>query len=174
MDPDPMDIAVAVIVAAVPLVVIIGGLIIGALAVRSQARIKTLTHQERLAMIERGLTPPPTASLFDTIGIPGPAGGSVDDLIKLKAAKQRLKDDPTHRRDSAVWMLGFGSAAALLFWVGFDEPELAIGFGGALGILGLTFFVSSFVARPESAASSPGPAPGPSEPAGTDDSDSNT
>ena len=122
MDPDPMDIAVAVIVAAVPLVVSIGGLIIGALAVRSQARIKTLTHQERLAMIERGLTPPPTASLFDTIGIPGPAGGSVDDLIKLKAAKQRLKDDPTHRRDSAVRMLGFGSAAALLFWV---APGLA-------------------------------------------------
>ena len=160
---EPTEVAIATLVAAVPIVALIGGLVIAALAIRNRARLKTLAHQERLAMIERGLTPPAEGRAF-----PGLPPGSWDDIMRTK---ERHPDDPTRRRDGAVWMLGFGLAAALLFWVGFDEPELAMGIGGALSVLGLTYFVSSFVATPEP-PSPPRPRPGSSEPA--DDRDSSS
>lgn len=160
-----MDWEIATIVAVVPIAAVIGGLVIAALSLQSRARLKMAAHQERLAMIKRGQTPPAEERAF-----PGLPPGSWDDMTK---STQRDKDDPTRRRDNAVWMVGFGAAATLLFCVGFDEPELAMGIGGAFGILSLTYFITSFVTRPES-ASRPGPEPGHSEPAGTDYRDINS
>ena len=161
---DYLGIAIAMIVAGVPLIAIIGGLVIAALAIRSRARLRTLAHQERLAMIERGMTPPAEGPAF-----PDLPPWSWDDMRArryrdaMKRAR-RYRDDPARRRASAVGMLGFGLALAVLVWVGGDAPRAAVGIGGSFGVLALTIFVISFMAKPESAAP-PEPPPTMSEPA---------
>lgn len=147
--------AIAIIVAVVPIAVIIGGLVIAALAIRSRAQLRALAHQERLAMIERGMTPPAKRRAF-----PGLLLGSWDDMKRTSW----YRDDPTRRRASAVWMLGWGLALAVLVWVGVDDPRSALAIGGFFAILALTIFVISLMPRPESAAP-PEPRPTTSEPA---------
>ena len=147
---DYMSMAIATIVAIAPVAALIGGVIIAALAILGRGRLETQAHLERLAMIERGLTPPADERAFPG-GLPF---GSWNDM----RATQREKDDPTRRRDNAVWFVGFGSAAALLFWVGFGDPDLGVGIGGAFWILGLTYFVSASCIPPRVGhRPSPGP-----------------
>ena len=148
--------AIATIVAVVPIILIIGGLVIAALAIRSRAQLRALAHQERLAMIERGMTPPPAKGRVFSGLLPG----SWDDM---KGAT-RYRDDPARRRASAVVMLGFGVALAVLIWVAGDDPRSAVGVGGFFVVMGLALFVISFMPRPESAAP-PEPPPTTSEPA---------
>ncbi len=47
-------------------------------------------------------------------------------------------------------MFGFGLAAIVLFWFAFDDPQTGLGIGGALGVLGVTYYLSSFLVTSES------------------------
>ena len=92
---------------------------------RYRSRAMEMAHRERLAMIERGMTPP----------------------ADLGAVYQRA--NKAARGSTAmslgIVIMGLGFALALLIGFASREPEIAIGVGGAIAVVGLAFIVTSIV-----------------------------
>jgi hypothetical protein len=114
----------------IPVVAIIGGLSIGAYSMYLRMKARQLMHQERLALIEKGLTPPP-----------------------LSAAE--LGDFPKRRRSSrhtGVILIALGIGLGVL--IGLDRSDSmqeAFGVGGLLIVLGLGFLLNAQLDRQEAA-----------------------
>jgi hypothetical protein len=122
-------------VMAIPLVAITGGLINAAIAIHHRARLKEFAIRERIALIERGISPPPEMdpAAFDReweAQHAGPAGES-------SSAKHQT---------AGVILTGVGVALALLISLTSREPAVGIGVGGAIAILGVAFLINSRLA----------------------------
>jgi hypothetical protein len=116
-------VAFAMITGAV-LVVVISGL--------QRGKLREMAHRERLAMIEKGIAPPPEMDpgRFErAMGQP-----AWDDEVAARAAR--------YRRIGVVFI---GIGAALWFVITFagDAPETGFGLGGAVAVLGVAFYVNS-------------------------------
>jgi hypothetical protein len=116
---------------AIPIVAIVGGLVNASLALHHRARIKELALRERIAMVERGMKPPPEvdpatfARQWDEPAASLPAGST--------AARHRT---------AGVILTGVGLGVALLI-VLTGARSVGIGVGGAIVILGVAFLVNS-------------------------------
>lgn len=136
------------------MVMTLGGIFIILHAMTKRQRIAEMTHKERLAMIERGLVPPPhmatqSAHTFS----PSPAGGN---------ARARLLS-------GGIMIIAFGVGLVLLIGVSGGAPEAAFGIGGAIAVFGFALIGIAMVqAPPVQAAPMTPPIPPPPAPRSDD------
>jgi hypothetical protein len=113
----------------IPIVAIIGGISVAITSIRAQSRIRELQIRERIAMIEKGLVPPPEVD---------PGG--------FDRAMQRY-DRPYSRarrhRSAGVTLVGVGLGAMLLIGLLTTSPRMGVGIGGFLVLLGIACLVNS-------------------------------
>ena len=120
----------------VAIVAIIGGIIAGIVSMIAKGRVRELEIRERIAMIERGLVPPPEAD---------PAG--FERSLRSVESIQYRHSGHRHRTAGIVVMsVGFGLMLLIAFTSG--EVNVGIGVGGFLVILGLGFFLISLMGAP--------------------------
>jgi len=121
----------------IPIAGIIGGISVAIVSIISRMRLRELRIRERIAMIEKGLVPPPEVDPagFDRAMGYGRGGGY---------ARGR------HRR-VGITLMGVGFGLMVLITLTGDTVREAIGVGGFLVILGLACLINSlFETRPES------------------------
>jgi hypothetical protein len=121
-------------VMAIPLVAIIGGLINAGLALHHRARLKELALRERIAMIEKGITPPPEVD-------PAAFDASWDE----RQVRPGVETTHAKYRTAGVILTGVGLGLMLLISLTADDMAIGIGVGGGIVILGLAFLVNSIL-----------------------------
>ena len=137
----------------IPIASIIGAFTYAIVQTMAKARIRELEVRERIAMIERGLVPPPEVD---------PRGfyHAMDRYDRLDRYRRRAPG--RHRRAGVTLMgVGFGLMVLIAFTA---DPSVAVGVGGFLVVMGLAFVINgSFDSRLEERAddrpSSYGPRP---------------
>ena len=118
---------------AVVLAALAAGVLIIVLALRYRARSMEMLHRERLAMIERGLVPPP----------------------EVNPAHAAWRSEASHTADRAstraltagIVIIALGFAFMTLIGIAADAPGVAVGLGGAVSIIGASLVVISLVRR---------------------------
>ena len=114
----------------IPIVAIIGAFTYAVVQTLARARVRELEVRERIAMIERGLVPPPEVD---------PRGF---DRAMDRYERYRERSPGRHRR-AGVTLMGVGFGLMLLIGVAGDSMASGIGIGGFLVIMGIAFFVNS-------------------------------
>jgi hypothetical protein len=94
-----------------------------------RARILEMAHRERLAMIERGLTPSDIPPLTYQ-----------DPHLRRSARSSRLLS-------AGIVIVGLGLAIGFLIGFASREAEIAVGVGGAIVVLGVSLIVTAIVVR---------------------------
>jgi len=118
----------------IPLVAMIGGFAYIIILSSQKARIRELEIRERIAMIEKGLVPPPEVD---------PRG--FDRAMARYDRVQWSRGSGRHRR-AGITLIGVGVGMMVL--IGFSgSPEEGFAIGGFLAALGLAFLVNSFFER---------------------------
>ncbi len=118
----------------IPITAIAGGILAGIVATVTRARVRELEIRERIAMIERGMVPPPESD---------PEG--FDRRMQSMDRLHRGHVAPRHR-SAGIVLIAVGLGMAVLLTYAGDVPRQAIGIGGFIVILGLGFFVNSLFA----------------------------
>jgi hypothetical protein len=139
----------------IPIVSIVGAFTYAIVHSLARARVRELEVRERIAMIERGLVPPPEVD---------PRGF---DRVMDRYERHRYRAPGRYRRAGVIIMsVGFG--LMLLIGVAGGAVNEGIGVGGFLVIMGLAFFINSLFDQPRDdyppAPSRPAAAPGPVTP----------
>jgi hypothetical protein len=109
-----------------------GAVLVFVISAIQRGKYREMAHRERLAMIERGIAPPPELDpgRFErAMGQP-----TWDAEVAARAAR--------YRRVGVIFM---GLGAALWFMITFagDAPESGFGVGGAIVVLGAALYVNS-------------------------------
>jgi hypothetical protein len=99
----------------------------------AKARVRELQIRERIAMIERGLMPPPEVD---------PRG--FDRAMNRLEHREYRHGSSRHRR-AGVSLMGVGFGLIVLISFAFQNPSIAIGVGGFLVVMGLAFFINSLI-----------------------------
>jgi len=102
----------------------------------SRARIRELEVRERIALIERGLVPPPEVD---------PRG--FDRAMLLVAQRNRRRPHGRYRR-AGIILIGIGLGLVMLIGVAGDSMKAGIGVGGFFAIMGLAFFINGLFDHP--------------------------
>lgn len=125
-----------------PVLFIIGGTLVVLMAMYQRTKMLEMRHRERMAMIDKGLLPPPERdpSAFD--GQTRAAAGS------------------SRATTLGIAIVAVGLGLMLLIGVAGGAPEAAIGVGGAVVVLGAAFIVNGRL----SAYAQPVPPPSPPPP----------
>ena len=121
------------------------------IAVYSRSRVREMEHRERLAMIERGLVPPPERD---------PA------QFEQRLMPTRISQKRSRSRSAGVLMIGFGLALMTLITFTGGAFEIGVGIGGAFAILGAAFFVNSLLIDQHPAPVEPSGSPQAHDPLG--------
>jgi len=120
----------------IPIVAIAGGIMVAIVSTISKGRVRELEIRERIAMIERGMVPPPEA---DPVGF--------ERSLRSVEGMQYRHSGTRHRSAGVIVMsIGFGLMLLIAFTSG--EVGVGIGVGGFLVILGLGLFVVSLLSTP--------------------------
>lgn len=128
------------LIALVFTVALFCGVFVIFLAMRQRSELLERQHRERMAMIERGQIPLPDQNVIVRRG-----SGASGRALSL-----------------GIIVVGLGLALMTIISVAAGTPDVGIGIGGAIVILGASFIVRSFVVRPESQISPLPPPPPPS------------
>lgn len=132
--------------------VVFAGVFIVFMGLRQRSQQMELQHRERMAMIERGQIPTAEPAGWHRPGHRAARGGSASRALSV-----------------GIVVVGLGLALMTVIGVAGGAPEIGIGVGGALAILGAAFIVRSLVVRPESAGwGEPSPRVEPVEPPRSD------
>ena len=102
-----------------------------------RARVRELEIRERIAMIERGLVPPPEV---DPRGFERAMNRY--ERVAVWPGATASASAGRHRR-AGITLIGVGLGLMLLISVAGETPEAGVGVGGFLSILGLAFLVNS-------------------------------
>ena len=157
----------------IPIIAIGGAFLYLIVKTLAYSRVRELEIRERIAMVERGLVPPPEVD-------PRTFEREMDRHERRYARhyERQTARGGRHRR-SGVTVMGLGAGLMVLIAFAGGEPGVAIGVGGGIMILGLAFFINSLVDReeiplsaqaryapppPPPPASAAAPPPPPSEP----------
>jgi hypothetical protein len=140
----------------IPIIAIIGGCLTAIAATLAKARVREAEIRERIAMIEKGLVPPPEVD-------PGAFERHIDHYDR-HSFRDRSRASGRHRRGGVILTaIGFG----LWVLIGFTTRDFSMGagVGGFMVILGLAFLVISMFDDGQQ-RSWPGgsPSPAPAEP----------
>jgi hypothetical protein len=121
---------VALIVLTVLTLFVVGGLVVLWMAMTNRRAVREMEHQERLAMIQRGLVPAPEA---DPLGFDAATSGAFETV-----------DRRSERwRTAGITFIGVGLALMMLLSVTAGEVGVGIGIGGAFCMLGAALLVNS-------------------------------
>jgi hypothetical protein len=135
MDAQAISALIPVVAVLVPVVAIIGGISVAIASIVGRTRLRELQIRERIAMIEKGLVPPPEVD---------PAG--FDRAMDRYDRRQSHGSFGRHRRAGIILIgVGVGLAVLIGFADSFNSINEAIGVGGFVAIVGLAFLVSSFL-----------------------------
>jgi hypothetical protein len=120
---DVRETLLIVFLAILPMMALGGGILMALLAMWRQTAMQEMRHRERLAMIERGLMPPPEL-----------------DPAAFEASLQRRAPSRFTSFGIAVVAVGLG----LMLIIGFagGAPGPAVGVGGAITLLGVAFIIT--------------------------------
>jgi len=118
----------------IPVVAIAGWVLISLYGMYLRSRRREMAHRERLAMIERGIAPPPEAdpAKFELLT------GLDDELSPVVRRDMRVG----RARRAGVVLMGVGMGVGWLLAFTADS-RVGLGVGGMIFILGLAFFLSS-------------------------------
>src|SRR5437667_11299066 len=108
----------------VPITAIAGAFGTAIAATMARARVRELEIRERIAMIEKGLMPPPEVD---------PRG--FDRAMDMYDRVQWSTSSARHRRAGIV-LLAIGIGLFLMIGIAGNEPNAGIGVGGFVGVLG--------------------------------------
>jgi hypothetical protein len=113
----------------IPIAGILGGISVAIAGILAKSKIRQLEIRERIAMIEKGLVPPPEVD-------PGGFDQAMDHRWERRYSPGR------HRRVGTI-LIGVGVGLMLL--IGLEDNSLreGLGVGGFFVVLGLAFFVNS-------------------------------
>ena len=139
-------------------ILILAGVSVLWMAMLNRRRIREMEHRERLAMIDRGLVPPPEVD---------PAGFEQHSGPRMESASA------VRSRSAGVMMMGLGLGMMVLLTFAAESPEVGVGVGGGFALLGAAFFVNAALlgkpssyqptrdwqSRPTSRTSGPGEPP---------------
>jgi hypothetical protein len=114
--------------------IVIGGFCLIAYAFTTRQRLRELAMRERIALIERGLVPPPEVDPARFERLVSPARRPVT------AKAQRY-------RSAGVMLMGLGAALLILLVFAADVPGVGVGVGGGLAALGAAVFVNGVLLR---------------------------
>ena len=118
---------------------IAGGVIVLALAMNNRRKLREMEHRERLAMIDRGLVPPPE---LDPAGFESALGS------RPSAAAGRA-------RAIGIITIGFGLALMMLISFAGGSPGPGVGVGGAIAVLGAAFLLNGLLSSTEASSERP-------------------
>lgn len=122
--------------ALVFVVVVFSGVFIVFQGLRQRSLQLEMRHKERLAMIERGLLPT-----------------DVERRLSGPVASPARTAKPPRSLSVGIVFIAVGFGLMTLIGIAAEAPQAAIGWGGAIVIIGVAFIVISFVTgRPEAAA----------------------
>ncbi len=100
----------------------------------SHSRVRELEIRERIAMIERGLVPPPEVD-------PRGFDRAMDSVERLRDYRRT----PGRHRRAGVTMMGVGFGLMVLIAFTSNETSVAVGVGGFLVVMGIAFFINSLM-----------------------------
>ena len=131
------------IVGFVIMVIVISAVALIATVLRGRQRLRELTIKERIAMIERGLVPPPEVD-----------PDRFDRGMLVALAMQRASNPKgTKYRTFGVMLMGLGAALFMLLAFAAGVPGIAFGVAGGVFVLGIAAYANgSLVARDMPAA----------------------
>jgi hypothetical protein len=132
----------------IPIIAIIGSFTYVIVLTLSRARVRELEVRERIAMIERGLVPPPEVD---------PRGF---DRAMDRYDRHRYRSTGRHRR-AGITLMGVGFGMMLLIGVAGDSMSSGIGVGGFLVVIGLAFFINGLFEQQGEPYPPPGSRPAP-------------
>ena len=124
----------------IPIVAIVGGLIVAAINSISRGRVRELEIRERIALIERGMVPPPETD----------PNGFERQMHVVERVQHRHSGSRFRTGGIILMSVGFG---LMLLISSTGAVSEGIGVGGFLVILGFGLLVNSFL------SSAPPPAP---------------
>ncbi|HEY2906166.1 MAG TPA: hypothetical protein VGJ29_09715 [Vicinamibacterales bacterium] len=124
----------------IPVVAIIGGITVAIVATITKGRIRELEIRERIAMIEKGLVPPPEVDPrgFERVM------DRYDRVRQATDAPWRNSVSSGRHRRAGVTLMGVGFGLMVLISIAGGAPDAGVGVGGFLVVIGLAFFVNSF------------------------------
>jgi MFS family permease len=115
---DERDIAVVAVM--LPMAIIVGGVVVMVWGIRHATRQAELQHEERMAMIERGMTPP-----------------------ELVDRGERVRRAHGFKMSFGILLCGLGLGLLMLITFAVGEAGIGFGVGGAVIAVGLAFVVSA-------------------------------
>jgi hypothetical protein len=133
----------------IPIVAIVGGIALAMVKSVAWARVRELEVRERIAMIEKGLIPPPESN----------PRGFERAMDSMDRSRKRNWDDPYDRylyrrhvgaerhRRAGIIVTGIGLGMILMLSFAAGQPDVGLGIGGFLVFLGLAFFIASHFER---------------------------
>jgi hypothetical protein len=131
----------------IPIVAILAGCTVAIVGTLARNRVRELEIRERIAMIEKGLVPPPEV---DPRGFE--RAMARQDRQSLQA---RYRPYGRHRR-GGITLIGVGLGLMVLITFVDSNPRDGIGVGGFLVIIGVAFLINGML---ESRQSEQGPRP---------------
>lgn len=103
------------------------------MSMQYRRRFREMEHRERLAMIDRGLIPPPERD---------------PERFELQAGLSQPESEAAARsRSVGIIMIGLGLAFMVLITFAGGSPQTGIGIGGAFAVLGGAFVYNSALAN---------------------------
>ena len=133
----------------IPILAIVGSFLYAIVKTLAHSRVRELEIRERIAMIERGLVPPPEV---DPKGFE--RAMSHLDRHELRRRSRGQVYGGRHRR-AGVTLMGVGFGLMVLITFTGESPSTALGVGGFLVVMGVAFFVNGLIdTRPETYAGS--------------------
>ena len=124
--------AESIFVIAMFSLLIVAGLVVMWMGLQSRRQQLEMQHRERLAMIERGLVPPPELD---------PEG------FERHMTKSTVRDTASSARwrGAGIMMIGLGIALVFLLTFAAGEAGIGIGIGGAFVVLGAAFVINALM-----------------------------
>ena len=117
----------------IPIVAILAGCTVAIVGTLARNRVRELEIRERIAMIEKGLVPPP---VVDPRGFERAMAHQ-----ELHAYQARYRPSGRHRR-GGITLIGVGLGLMVLIALPGGDPRSALGVGGFLVIMGLAFLIN--------------------------------
>jgi hypothetical protein len=109
-------------------IILLGGLGLIAYTLSGRQRLRELAIKERIALIEKGLVPAPEVdpARFET----------------LVGLRRPVNSTAARYRSAGVILMGLGCAMLVLLAFAAGVPEIGLGIGGGLAVLGLASFIN--------------------------------
>jgi hypothetical protein len=117
----------------IPIVAILAGCTVAIVGTLARNRVRELEIRERIAMIEKGLVPPPEV---DPRGFERAMAHQ-----DLHSHQTRYRPSGRHRR-GGITLIGVGLGLMVLISLPGGDPRSALGVGGFLVIMGLAFLIN--------------------------------